>query len=283
MMMAGRLSGGASAFVAINATAISDYVRPLDAQGKPRPESYVFTAGKFFGGRTADTSIGQLKFEEISKSLALPLAKQNYFPTKEVRTANLLLMVHWGTTQIFEDPHRERSLERMNEALSEYRDVAAAGDGNNADSGALNAAIGEQNNAAASAAGMIARNAKLLGYKATLEREQRKLFASTEEQTMNAELNEERYFIIVMAYDYQLLLKEKKSRLLWITRISVRSPGNNFAEAIPVLARAGSEVYGRHVDGLVRIQAGKGDGRVDLGELKTLGAVENVPPAGAAK
>jgi hypothetical protein len=98
---------------------------------------------------------------------------------------------------------------------------------------------------------------------------------------MNEELNEERYFIIVMAYDYQLLRKEKKSQVLWITRISVRSPGNNFAEAVPTLAHAGSEVFGRHVDGLVKIKTRKG-GRVDLGELKTLG-VEAAPSGEKAK
>ena len=97
---------------------------------------------------------------------------------------------------------------------------------------------------------------------------------SPEELTMSLELNEERYFVILMAYDYQYMKKQHKSRLLWATRISVRSPGNNFIEAMPALVEAGANVYGRQVDGLVRVDAGERGGRVDLGELKVMGTVE---------
>src|SRR5688572_16921499 len=85
----------AASLVSVNATAISQYVRPVDVRGQPRAESYVFTEGKYFGGRTLDTSLKRTGFEEIIRVLAPALAKQNYFPTKEVPAANLLLMVHW--------------------------------------------------------------------------------------------------------------------------------------------------------------------------------------------
>jgi len=115
------------------------------------------------------------------------------------------------------------------------------------------------------------RNAVLLGFARSLQRERQQMMTSTAEITMSNELNEERYFVILMAYDNQTRLKERKSRLMRATRLSVRSPGNNFTEALPALTRVGSEVFGRQVDGLVRVQTPLGRGTVTSGELEVLG------------
>ena len=280
--MAVPLCAGSIKNIAISAIAVPKYVRPTDAQGKPLPETYVFSRGKFFGGDTADTRLAQVKFEDLTKMLATNLAKQNYFPTKDLASANLVLMVHWGTTQVEKHPENIFASENLNKALNDYRNSAANNSGD-ADPGALNDALNEQAYAAASAHGAIARNSALLGYKPTLQREQNKIIVSTDEMTMSAELNEERYFIIVMAYDYQYMQKEHKSRLLWVTRISVRSSGNNFTEAVPAIAEAGASVYGRQVDGLVRVDASDRGGRVDFGEMKVLGPVETKEPVGKKK
>lgn len=267
--------------VAISAMAVPAYVRPIEADGKPRPESYVFSEGKFIGSPTADAGQAQVKFADIIKMLAQDLAKQNYFPSTDVPSANILLKVYWGTTTTYVDPMRDINMERTNEALSDYS--ANADESGNADPGALNAAIADQRNAGSSALGAIARNATLLGYQPTLAKEQSKIFSSAEEQTMNEELNEERYFIVIIAYDFQAMQKEHKSRRLWTTRLSVRSPGNKFTEALPMLARAGSDVFGRQIDGLVRVKVPARSGSVKLHELQILGTVENVPASKPGK
>ena len=272
LLTAAPLCAAPIKFIAVSATAASGYVRPVDAQGKPRPESYVFTEGKYFEGQTADAHLAQVRFEDIIKTLAPSLAKQNYFPTKDVPAADLLIMVHWGTTTVYEDPDRAFQVEKQNEALNQYR-TSAEGNNGQADPGALNQALGDQANALSSTQASIARNSALLGYKPDLEREQRRIFASTDEQTMNAELNEERYFVILMAYDFQRMKREHKSHILWVTRISVRSPGNKFTEAMPALINAGADVYGRQLDGLVRVNGRTRDGRVELGEMKVIGTV----------
>lgn len=275
---AGQLSAGSLKYIAVSASAVPNYVRPLDGEGKPVPETYIFSKGKFMGGNTADAKLKQVSFEDITRMLATNLTKQNYFPTKDVPSANLLLMVSWGTTQVYYNPDSVTADDRMNAALTEYKNSAAANNGD-ADPGALNQAMNEQNNANFSAKSAVALNSSLLGYKPTLQKEQSKVVVSAAEMTMNEELNEERYFVIVMAYDYQYMKKEHKSKLLWTTRISVRSPGNNFVEAIPALAEAGAKVYGRQVDGLLRVNPGERGGRVDYGDLKVVGTVENSPPA----
>ena len=268
-------------FITVSASAVPGYVRPLDAQGKPQAESYIFTQGRYFAGLTADAGLEQVKFDDILKTLAPSLAKQNYFPAKEVPTADLLIMVHWGTTTVYEDPQKAFQVDRVNDALGAYR-ASADGNNGNADPGALNQALGDQAAAQASAEAVLARNSALLGYKPDLEREQRKLFPSTGELTMTAELNEERYFVILMAYDYRRMRTEHKSHLLWATRISVRSPGSKFIEAMPALVQAGANVFGRKVDGLVRVDGRTREGRVDLGEMKIIGTVED-PQPGAPK
>lgn len=262
--------------VVVSATAIPAYVRPSDGAGRPLVQSYVFGQGRFFAGAWADRDLTIVSFDQLTQLLAPSLAKQNYLPARNSEAADLLLMVHWGVTQAFRDPMAETNIERLNSAASDYRAAAAANNGD-ADPGALNALLAEQAGTNQSAQQAIARNAALLGYTPTLEQAQRRILVSTEEQTMNAELNEERYFIVVLAYDYAFMRKEHKSRLLWATRISLRSLGNRFGVAAAALAQAGAGVYGRNIDGLVRLDYSNRSGRVELGELKVLGVAETTP------
>jgi hypothetical protein len=125
------------------------------------------------------------------------------------------------------------------------------------------------------------RNARLLGYVRELQRfGAENGYQSDREKLLSAELSEERYFVVLMAYDYQAMKKEKRSKLLWTTRLSVRTAGNNFTEALPVLAQAGSHVFGKEVDGLVHAKANLREGRVTFGEMKILGVVETPPATG---
>jgi len=272
-LLAAALTAKPVKSIAVSATTVPTYVRPVDAQGKPRVETYIFTQGIFFEGSVLDQRLSQTRFEAIVQTLAPHLAKQNYLPTKDVPAADLLLVVHWGTTTIFDDPEKGFLAERAYARLQEY--AANADEAGDADPGALNSAIGDQAYSQDQAQGAINRNATLLGYRPFLERERRRISASTEEQRMTAELGEERYFVILLAYDYQYFRREHKSRRLWATRISVRSPGTNFTEALPAIAQAGTEGYGRQLDRLARVTVAEPTGSVELGELKFLGPTES--------
>lgn len=268
--------------IAASATAGSDYVRARDEKGAWRPESYVFAEGRFFPGDTVDRGLSKMTFADITKTLADSLAKQNYFPAADMKSAQLLIMVHWGTTQIYEDPMKDINLQRAQEALSSLNAAQEAGDA--ADPTALNSATGALNVAQQDTQSAINRNAVLLGYARSLERERRKMMTTTTEITLSNELAEERYFVILFAYDNQARLKDRKSRVLWITRLSVRSPGNNFTEALPALAKVGAELFGQQRDDLVRVKTLTQRGSVRLGDLEVLGTVnEKVPPAQSGK
>lgn len=269
LVFAAALAGGLPArenFVTASAIAGADYQRPKDAAGSPRPESYVFAEGKFFEGVTVDRGLEKATFADITRPLVTSLAKQNYYPAADMASAQLLIMVHWGATTTYEDPQKDINQAKLNDAISNYNaSIDASG---KADPSELNMALGSKETAQEGTTGAINRNAVLLGYAHHLEKQRKESQPTTEEITMSNELNEERYFVILMAYDNQLRQKEHKSRVLWITRLSVRSPGNNFPEALPALAKVGSEVFGQQLDDLVRVKASMNPGKVTLGETQ---------------
>ncbi len=276
MLLVGGAAAAQEASIAASATAGSDYQRPRDAAGNLQPETYVFAEGQFLGGGTVDRGLEQTTFTQITRTLAASLAKQNYLPAPDLNSARLVIMVHWGMTMVSEDPMKDINLQRAQEALTAF---SAAQEANGlADPTALNSATSAMGMARQGVQDTVNRNAVLLGFARSLERERQQMMTSTAEITMSNELNEERYFVILMAYDNQTRLKERRSRLMWVTRLSVRSPGNNFSEALPALARVGAEVFGRQVDGLVRVKAPLGRGTVTIGELEVLGPAGEKPP-----
>lgn len=262
--------GGSNA-IAISATSAPGYIRPTDPQGQPEPETYIFAEGVHMGGGTADGSQSRMTFEDVTKMLAVNLAKQSYYPTRDVPSANILIRVFWGSTLIFDDPQKEFEVEALNAALSSFSSTYA--ETQNADVGDLNASLDRMSTSLNSKEAMMDRNAALLGYRRSLDKERRKAMPSTQELTMSVELAEERYFVVLMAYDYQFMRKEKKPKLLWVTRLSMRSPGNNFTEAFPALAFAGADIYGKSLDGLQRVRVNDREVEVKMGELEVLGTV----------
>jgi len=145
-----RLWAAAEASIAASATAGSDYVRPTDEKGALRPESYIFAEGKYFSGVTRDGSLERMTFTNITKTLAVSLAKQNYFPAADASSAQLVIMVHWGTTDIYEDPQRDLNQQALNEATAAYN--ASIAETGKADPTALNMALSDREGAQAGGA-----------------------------------------------------------------------------------------------------------------------------------
>ncbi|HTL66510.1 MAG TPA: hypothetical protein VL200_02505 [Lacunisphaera sp.] len=261
--------------IALSSSVRPEYVRGTDPHGRPQPEGYVFSPGHFFAGQTVDHSVEKMDFMTVARTLAPQLAKQGYFPT-DAASADLVVIVHWGMTSIHEDPQRTFALADLGTALNAYN--AAIAQAGIADPAAVNTQLDQLESAADSTRSAINYNAALLGYARSLHRERAQVVPTEAELTMNMELNEERYFVVLMAYDNRLLLREHKAKLLWVTRLSVRSPGNNFTKALPALAQAGGQIFGRPVDGLMHVDATWKHGAVTLGEMKVIGVEEPVRP-----
>jgi hypothetical protein len=75
-----------------------------------------------------------------------------------------------------------------------------------------------------------------------------------------------------MAYDFQLMQKMKKHRLLWETRFSVRERHHAFNEDLPLMAKYASQFFGQDSRGLVHRELPFG--RVDVGPVKSLGEAD---------
>lgn len=82
------------------------------------------------------------------------------------------------------------------------------------------------------------------------------------------ELDSYRYFVVLKAYDFQVARKEKRLKLLWESRFSIRQQGVDFVAELPAMSRFASLTFGRETRGILRPEDLKGT--VELGELKVL-------------
>jgi hypothetical protein len=75
--------------------------------------------------------------------------------------------------------------------------------------------------------------------------------------------------VIIMAYDFQKMWKQKQHKLLWETRFSIQQRGVEFDRQLPAMAMNASRFFGQDSHGLIRKDLPLG--HVDIGELKTMG------------
>ena len=227
--------------VAVAAKASDDYVRSKLPDGSFQPETYAFGQGGYWAGDVSDKSIDRIKFMDIARIIAGPLQGQSYLATHDPKAAKLLIMVYWGTT----------IGGRENPAAS--FDPKLAPDGATLDQ-------------------FSARVAPLLGYETALADAVR--LRGTGLKFLSADVFEDleynRYFIVLMAYDFQLLWKEKKHKLLWETRFSINEHHNEFDQQLAPMVQAAAKYFGKDSHGLIHREQ---SGHVDLGELKILGVV----------
>jgi hypothetical protein len=94
------------------------------------------------------------------------------------------------------------------------------------------------------------RNGSLLGYMDELNRRGSK--AMRERSDLLNKVGYSRYFVVLMAYDFQLLWQHKQRKLLWESRFSVREQGNDFTVALSAMAKYVSDYFGQDSHGLLR-------------------------------
>jgi hypothetical protein len=88
------------------------------------------------------------------------------------------------------------------------------------------------------------------------------------------EIEDNRYFVVLMAYDFQLLWKQKKHKLLWETRFRIREKDHQFDRDLPAMAHYASQYFGQNSHGLVRKEVPMG--HVEIGNLKSLGEIQEI-------
>jgi len=262
---------------AVSSRVSSDYVRTKLPDGSFQPEGYAFGKGGYWSGPIDDKSIDRMGFMEIAHTIAGPLAAQGYVPSRDPRATKLLIMVYWGTTYAPEHASDSPLYNHLSDAIQaafvskqEHDPVQVTEQFEDAEMAAY-AQVQKENHRRDVADG---RNASMLGYDSWWEAtftapagtplEQRK-------RDMMSELEEDRYFVVLMAYDFQMMWKDKKRKLLWETRFSISEHRNEFDKQLPAMALEASRFFGRDSHGLTHRDLP--EGRVDVGEVRNLGTV----------
>lgn len=283
--------------VIVVATANPAYTHRKFDGPKPRPETYVVAQGRFFPGHTADRSIDQLPFRDMIGQIAPELARQQYLPATDPAAADLLIVVHWGTTIPFV------SFEQMTARPNPITDVSSTADGvvrNLRDDQARGAGqdqgdVGEQAmlQNASRFAGLatsadqqldmdrlellgdqvsqdltVGSNVQLLGYGPELRRLRQSIFSSEEERTLLSDLTTERYFVILKAYDLkEPILPGQMRRSVWTVHLNMRSPGTNFGTALGRMSNVAASFVGRTTDRARTERARVREGTVTIGPV----------------
>jgi hypothetical protein len=276
---AARAATGDEEIVAVSSRASKGYARTKLPDGSFQPETYAFGNGGHVGGPMVDDTIDKLDFMDVARVVAVPLAERQYLPAKDPQKTNLLIMVYWGMTAGTKDTVNSQAYQN-----AQYSQSLAPPPPPPPPHGAANTS-----SAPATAQGidveslqmmMVAnrqrddadmKNAMLLGYDSEL------IATKGLENTalrgyhndLIEDLEDNRYFVVLMAYDFPTLMKEKKHKLQWETRISLRQRGHDFGKSLPAMASYASRYFGEETDGLVRNPVP--EGHVEVGEVKTVG------------
>jgi hypothetical protein len=90
-------------------------------------------------------------------------------------------------------------------------------------------------------------------------------------QDLLNELEHDRYYVVLMVYDFSRMWKQRKRDLLRETRFSIRQCGHDFDTELIAMAQDASKYFGEDSHGLACESLP--EGRVELDEIKTLGTV----------
>jgi hypothetical protein len=269
---------------AIASKAAKDYVRRKLPDGTFKPETYTFGKGDSWAGARVDATIDNLDFMDIARVLAVPLAEKRYIPTQDTKTTDELIMVYWGTTRAPEHASDTNSYQLLGRANDEQQRVLQEIKGNmpaqaakellaEADNLLLAAQIGVQaENQRREDADM--RNATMLGYDSWWIATNSAMGGTPlgrRKADMEAELEEDRYFVVLTAFDYQKLVKDKKQKFLWEVRFSIREHRNQFDKRLPAMTSLASAYFGRDSGGLQHVDVP--EGHVEIGPVESLGVV----------
>jgi len=288
--------------ITVSAKVSADYEHPLRSNGSVQEEYYSFGEGGRWNGSTHDDSLDKMKFLDVARTVAAPLAKRNYLPATDPKQVKLLIMVYWGATTGAggaADSLAYQNASASNQRWASSSTARAVGPGAVGGAGRKSATVlayartvGNAVAAEVDAANREAEtamfavpaenrqrdrtnweNAGLLGYDSALAATSGYELTALHglRQELISDLEDDRYFVVLMAYDFPLLMKEKKHKLLWETRFSVRAHRHEFDRELPAMTQSASRFFGRDSHGIVR--EALSDGTAEIGELKTLGFV----------
>jgi hypothetical protein len=286
-------AAGSDALVtSVHSKTVNGYQRHKQPDGSFKPEYYALSNGGAVTGTTRDDSIERLAFPQLAQVLGQHLAAKNYFLAKDAKSASLLIVVYWGRTAPFVDMNSNLAIDQLSSAVTAFNhdtqtgaaptleDVAArdsrkfkAFDDMWASLATLDFFNGVRQRASQD-------NAVLLGYIDEMNRvnDVRRLSAGNDYYLeLRDDIEESRYYLVILAYDFRDMVDRKHRKLLWGTRVSIRAQHHAFDRDFAAMLAKASRHLGQDSGGLLRNYDPKG--RVDIGEMEVIGIGPSPTPA----
>ena len=264
--------------IAVASRSFNGYARTRLPDKTFQRETYAFANGGRMNSPMAGDSIDKVPFRDIARTIAGPLAERGYVPAPNPENTDLLIYVFWGTTYGSGDSSPSRLVDDIADSINEIAlspEIVRGPDGIvTGETAAANAQrdllessliqLGVHNHFQSNT---DADNAGILGFQDDLERAYRIDFTGAARDLFD-ELRANRYFVVLKAYDFRLAWKEKRRKVLWETRFSIRQDRNDFGEQLPAMAQQASRYFGQNTKGLVRDVLP--EVKVELGEAKVM-------------
>ena len=284
----GAFASEDSVITAVYAKLSNGYSRTKLPDGSYRRETYAISNGGYSPGLARDPSIDAMHFPTVAGLVAQHLARQNYFLAQDAGSAELLLVISWGKTIPLNDGSYQNAQDQALTAMNQVKSTTPAtpqgrsADGIQSPAQAVNDAAREAMEGQLMQLQMFNRmrdqanehNARLLGYMKEINSRSdmsRYAGAGTAFDDLVEDIESERYYVIINAYDFRTATQERKQKLLWSTRVSIQAQGNRFDASLMAMLANASRQFGQDSGHLIRQY--QRVPRVDLGELKFLGVV----------
>lgn len=279
---------------AVYAQVGNGYKREKLPDGRFKPEYYAIANGGLLPGTTRDATVDRVPYPKMAGLMAQFLARQNYFLAKDKKQAQLLIVLHWGTTIPFNDANYTAGVNQAGESFMRMQELGGgqgatpegAGPFGTTEGAAARAAEADfeqkmmmmlnENDARDRA---NEHNARLLGYLREINEHngiQRWAGGGTYFDDLRADIEEQRYYVVISAYDFREATEKNNLRLKWVTRVSVRTPGHAFDKQAAAMLASAHRYFGQESGKLIRQYVP--EGRVEIGEAEVLGVAPDPRP-----
>ena len=253
------------------------YTRTRLPDNSFKPETYGFANGGRWAGGIDNPTVDRLPFRTIAETIAAPLAQQGYVPARDPDLTDLMIFVFWGTTGGSRDNSTVNTLETTaGLAQSQFSSAVDAADG------ATQGLFGAPAPPLADDAGQFSmyamengirdrtnvKNANILGYQEKFQWASSMPFPSMSHDVVD-EIEHNRYFVILKAYDFQTARKTKQLKLRWEVRFSISEQDHDFSKELAAMVQQAARYFGQDSNGLVRRPLPQAS--VKLGDLKVIG------------
>ncbi len=235
--------------VAIQADADLDYLSARSVGGGSASQRYRVIEGQFNRGGIADASLDAISFSEIADGMASGMAQRGFSPSRLEEDNELLVVLHYGRMPASVSGEELLGINSLDTLTDNAHVLDGASYGGIDDD--INALASLDHNLQA-ARKFTSANAQTAYYHAQvigLEGAYSSEASPSEERRLKRMLSEDRYYMSLMAYDFQRM-QRGELELLWTTRCSIRAAGQDFPNAIRKMQSVAGDYYGRKFKGV---------------------------------